>query len=733
MRLHGLLSFPLTPFTSDDRSTSTSSPSTSTGRSTRGRPRCSSRAAPGSSPRSRPPSTRDVVRTAVRVADGRSRSSRQRRRPADGARVRRGGARVRGGRAAAAAAVPGVVHAGGAGASTSGTSPTAAACRSSSTSGPTRCSTRRPRSSCWTCRPSSASRTASGDVDAMLRLVTAVRTSGHARAESFGFLNGLPTAELSVQAYRRSAWRSYSSAVLMFAPDIATAFYRAVTQRRQQPTTQRLLAEFYLPFAALRDEVPGYAVALVKAGARLAGLAISAASVRRWSTPRPSTSSGSKGSSPPAARRSRSRRQADEHHRGRRHADRVPRSAAAQLLRGAPAVGAAHDRRDAHAATASSGSARPTATPAHLELVGTGRRGAHWPRPVRPERAATRRIAQALGERGRAGPARPDRRFQPAEDARCGSSRPFEVACLDLQGRATGRPLHDLLGGKVRDAVPYSAYLFYKWASHPDAEPDTYGEAIDPDGIVAQARQMIDQYGFGSIKLKGGVFPPEEEIAAIRALRETFPDHPLRLDPNAAWTVDTSIKVAEETDGPAGVSGGSDSGIAGMARGGREAPHAAGHEHVRGELRRPARGVRARLGRRVLVRPPLLGRAARVAAPGRHLRDVRDRAVHALQQPPRHQPRRDDAPRPRPRPTLDVRLRHPHAVAARRGRGRAGPLSFVDGAVPVPDDPGLGVELDRDALARMHENYLRCGIRERDDTGYMRIFEPDYERRLPRW
>lgn len=107
-----------------------------------------------------------------------------------------------------------------------------------------------------------------GDVDVMLRLVTAVRTSGHPRALEFGFLNGLPTAELSVQAYQAIGVDSYSSAVLCFAPDIATAFYRAVTTG-DQSTIQKLLKEFYLPFAALRDRVPGYAVSLVKAGAGL--------------------------------------------------------------------------------------------------------------------------------------------------------------------------------------------------------------------------------------------------------------------------------------------------------------------------------------------------------------------------------------------------------------------------------------------------------------------------------
>ncbi|GHJ43687.1 putative 5-dehydro-4-deoxyglucarate dehydratase [Catellatospora sp. TT07R-123] len=109
-----------------------------------------------------------------------------------------------------------------------------------------------------------------GDVDAMLRLVTAVRQSGHPRAAGFGFLNGLPTAEMSVQAYEAIGVDSYSSAVLCFAPDIATAFYRAV-RAGDQALVARLIAAFYLPLVTLRDRVPGYAVALVKAGARLDG------------------------------------------------------------------------------------------------------------------------------------------------------------------------------------------------------------------------------------------------------------------------------------------------------------------------------------------------------------------------------------------------------------------------------------------------------------------------------
>ena len=61
------------------------------------------------------------------------------------------------------------------------------------------------------------------------------------------------------------------------------------------------------------------------------------------------------------------------------------------------------------------------------------------------------------------------------------------------------------------------------------------------------------------------------------------------------------------------------------------------------------------------------------------------------------------------------------------------PFTFNGGALAVPDGPGLGVELDRGALARLHEQYLTCGLRNRDDTGYMRRVVPGYERRQPRW
>ena len=108
-----------------------------------------------------------------------------------------------------------------------------------------------------------------GNIELMHRTVLAVR---RAVGDDFQFFNGLPTAEMTVPAYRGLGVPLYSSAVFAFAPEIALAFHRAVTTTGDDGTVQALLDEFYLPLVELRDEVTGYAVALIKAGVRLRGL-----------------------------------------------------------------------------------------------------------------------------------------------------------------------------------------------------------------------------------------------------------------------------------------------------------------------------------------------------------------------------------------------------------------------------------------------------------------------------
>ena len=308
---------------------------------------------------------------------------------------------------------------------------------------------------------------------------------------------------------------------------------------------------------------------------------------------------------------------------------------------------------------------------------------------------------------------------------------PFEVALLDIQGKAAGLPVSDLLGGAVRSTVPFSAYLFYKWAGHPGADPDAWGEALDPDGIVAQARTMIDDYGFSAIKLKGGVFPPEEEIEAIRALRAAFPDHPLRLDPNAAWSVPTSIQVGKALDGVLEYLEDPTADIEGMAAVRAQVPMplatnmcVVAFEHLRpsvaagavdivlsdhhywGGLRRSTllSGICDTFGMGLSMHSNShLGISLAAMT---HLAAATPNLTYACDT---HWPwKSEDVVEP-------------------------GVLSFVDGAVAVPTTPGLGVELDRDALARLNEQYERCGLRSRDDTSYMRSIDPTYEKKVPRW
>lgn len=310
---------------------------------------------------------------------------------------------------------------------------------------------------------------------------------------------------------------------------------------------------------------------------------------------------------------------------------------------------------------------------------------------------------------------------------------PFEVAALDVQGKLLGRPVSDLLGGAVRAAVPFSAYLFYKWAGHPGHADDSWGAALDPGALVEQARRMVEEYGFTAIKLKGGVFPPEEEVAAIKALREAFPDHPLRLDPNAAWTVETSIGVGRALDGVLEYLEDPTPTIEGMAAVAREVPMplatnmcVVAFEHLPPAVRQDAvqvvlsdhhfwGGLRRSQGLAAVCETFGMGLSMHSNS---HLGISLAAMTHLAAATPNldyacdtHWPWKD--------PAEDVVI--------------PGVLRFQDGAVAVPTTPGLGVELDRDGLARLHEQYLTCGLRQRDDTGYMQRFEPSYVARSPRW
>jgi glucarate dehydratase len=307
----------------------------------------------------------------------------------------------------------------------------------------------------------------------------------------------------------------------------------------------------------------------------------------------------------------------------------------------------------------------------------------------------------------------------------------FEVAALDIQGRLLGRPVADLLGGSVRSSVPFSAYLFYKWASHPGEDPDRFGAALDAEGIVDQAQWMLRTYGFRAIKLKGGVFAPEDEVDAILALREAFPDVPLRLDPNTAWSAATSIKVGRALEGVLEYLEDPTPGIEGMSEVARQVsmPLATnmcvvGFEDVAPAVEKQAVGV-------ILSDHHYWGGLRKVQSlaaicetfdlglsmhSNSHLGISLAAMTHVASAVPNltyaldtHWPWKSE----------DVIVEDT--------------LRFRDGEVAVPSAPGLGVELDRDRLARLHEQYLNCGISERSDTLYMQAVNPSFDAHLPRW
>ncbi|OAR26483.1 glucarate dehydratase [Streptomyces sp. ERV7] len=328
------------------------------------------------------------------------------------------------------------------------------------------------------------------------------------------------------------------------------------------------------------------------------------------------------------------------------------------------------------------------------------------------------------------------RGVQSADKLRLSVVSAFEVACLDALGKTLGVPVHTLLGGKVRDSVEYSAYLFYRWAEHPGGagEKDDWGAAVDPAGIVAQARRFAREYGFGSFKLKGGVFPPEQEVAAVRALAEAFPGQPLRLDPNGGWSTATSLRVAAEL------------------------------ADVLEYLEDPASGTRAMaevsagtsvpLATNMCVttfpeiREAFLTDAVQVVLSDHHywggLRNTRELAaicrtfgvglsmhsnthlgisLAAMTHVAATVPNLDYACDSHyPWQSEDVVERH----------------VFRDGRLTVSDAPGLGVTLDRDALERLHRRWLDDDgtLRDRDDAAAMRR-APGYEQwrtpALPRW
>jgi len=112
----------------------------------------------------------------------------------------------------------------------------------------------------------------------------------------------------------------------------------------------------------------------------------------------------------------------------------------------------------------------------------------------------------------------------------------LEFACLDIMGQKWGVPVCDILGGRVREHVPFASYLFFRYGT-----PDGNGEVRTCDQLVKEAKELKAKHGFTSHKLKGGVFPPAYELECYRAVAESLPGDSFRFDPNGVWSTEQAI------------------------------------------------------------------------------------------------------------------------------------------------------------------------------------------------
>ncbi|MEL6677210.1 MAG: enolase C-terminal domain-like protein [Pseudomonadota bacterium] len=308
----------------------------------------------------------------------------------------------------------------------------------------------------------------------------------------------------------------------------------------------------------------------------------------------------------------------------------------------------------------------------------------------------------------------------------------FEIACLDLCGQAAGRPLHDLLGGAVRREVPFGGYLFYKFAKRDQRTgPDLFGEVMTPDALVEEARTFVDQYGFRSLKLKGGVLDPDLEIETMLKLREAFPHHALRIDPMGAWTVPTAKRVVDALGEVLEYLEDPCRGMDAMAELSALTDMPLATNLVVVEFEQIFEAL-AKDAVQIILSDPHYWRGATGAV---HLGELCRAAglgvsMHSNSHLGISLAAMCHVAAATPNLTFDSDTHYPWYGAEIVEGGR---VPFADGKVRVPEGPGLGVTLDRAALAQLSALYEQHMVVDRDDTDEMLKYIPDYVRKVPRW
>ena len=280
----------------------------------------------------------------------------------------------------------------------------------------------------------------------------------------------------------------------------------------------------------------------------------------------------------------------------------------------------------------------------------------------------------------------------------------LEFACLDIMGQKLGVPVHALLGGKVRDNVEFATYLFFRYANARTG----HGEVRTPEQLVAHARALKAAHGFRVHKLKGGVYPPAHELACYRALAASLPDERFRYDPNSALSLADAIDFGrgildirnDYFEDPVW-------GMPQLARLKEFVPLPTATNTVIINFEQLASNVVTRAVDVILLDTTFWGGIRPcIKAAGVCETMGLGVAVHSSGE-------------------LGIQLAtmlHLGAVVPNLGYAadahyhhltddviEGGKLAYRDGAIRVPDAPGLGVALDRDKMTRYHELYRELG------------------------
>lgn len=319
----------------------------------------------------------------------------------------------------------------------------------------------------------------------------------------------------------------------------------------------------------------------------------------------------------------------------------------------------------------------------------------------------------------------------------------IESALLDLHGQFLGVPVAELLGdGQQRDAVPMLGYLFY--VGNPDStdlpylrEPDSTDdwkrvrreEAMTPAAVVRLAEAAQARYGFADFKLKGGVHAGDDEVDAVVALKERFPDARITLDPNGGWLLQDAIRLGKRMQGvvayaedPCGAEG-RFSGREVMAEFRRATGLKTATNMIATDWREMAHAVRTNAVDIPLADPHFWTMAGSVRVAqlcnefgltwGSHSNNHFDISLAMFTHV--------GAAAPGEITALDT-----HWIW-QDGQGlTTDPLQIRGGEIRVPDAPGLGIELDRSRLEEAHALYLEHGLGARDDATSMQYLIPEW-------